>query len=41
VTKGASHLCVPNYCLRFRLATPQGQAADRTTSHIRFRCIVA
>ena len=41
VTKGGSHLCAPNYCLRYRPAARQGEAVDTTTSHIGFRCIVA
>jgi formylglycine-generating enzyme len=40
VTKGGSHLCAPNYCLRYRPAARQGQAVDSTTSHIGFRCVV-
>jgi formylglycine-generating enzyme len=40
VTKGGSHLCAPNYCLRYRPAARQGEAVDTTTSHIGFRCIV-
>jgi sulfatase modifying factor 1 len=40
VTKGGSHLCAPNYCLRYRPAARQGQAVDTTTSHIGFRCVV-
>jgi formylglycine-generating enzyme required for sulfatase activity len=40
VTKGGSHLCAPNYCLRYRPAARQGQAVDSTTSHIGFRCII-
>jgi formylglycine-generating enzyme required for sulfatase activity len=40
VTKGGSHLCAPNYCLRYRPAARQGQAVDSTTSHIGFRCIM-
>ena len=40
VTKGGSHLCAPNYCLRYRPAARQGEAIDTTTSHIGFRCIV-
>ena len=31
VTKGGSHLCAPNYCLRYRPAARQGEAVD--TSH--------
>jgi len=41
VTKGGSHLCAPNYCLRYRPAARQGEAVDTTTSHIGFRCISA
>ena len=40
VTKGGSHLCAPNYCLRYRPAARQGEAVDTTTSHVGFRCIV-
>ena len=40
VTKGGSHLCAPNYCLRYRPAARQGEAIDTSTSHIGFRCIV-
>jgi sulfatase modifying factor 1 len=40
VTKGGSHLCAPNYCLRFRPAARQGEAVDTSTSHIGFRCVV-
>jgi formylglycine-generating enzyme len=40
VTKGGSHLCAPNYCLRYRPAARQGEAVDSTTSHIGFRCVV-
>ncbi|MEO8285306.1 MAG: formylglycine-generating enzyme family protein [Chloroflexota bacterium] len=40
VVKGGSHLCAPNYCLRYRPAARQGEAADTSTSHIGFRCIV-
>jgi formylglycine-generating enzyme len=40
VTKGGSHLCAPNYCLRYRPAARQGQAVDSTTGHIGFRCVV-
>ncbi|MFL5860742.1 MAG: formylglycine-generating enzyme family protein [Solirubrobacteraceae bacterium] len=38
--KGGSHLCAPNYCLRFRPAARQGEAVDTSTSHIGFRCIL-
>ena len=40
VTKGGSHLCAPNYCLRYRPAARQGEAIDTSTSHIGFRCII-
>jgi len=40
VIKGGSHLCAPNYCLRFRPAARQGEPIDSTTSHIGFRCVV-
>jgi formylglycine-generating enzyme required for sulfatase activity len=40
VIKGGSHLCAPNYCLRYRPAARQGQTVDTSTSHIGFRCIV-
>ena len=39
VVKGGSHLCAPNYCLRYRPAARQGEAIDTSTSHIGFRCI--
>jgi formylglycine-generating enzyme len=38
--KGGSHLCAPNYCLRFRPAARQGEAIDTSTGHIGFRCAV-
>lgn len=40
VVKGGSHLCAPNYCLRYRPAARQGQTLDTSTSHIGLRCIV-
>jgi formylglycine-generating enzyme required for sulfatase activity len=40
VIKGGSHLCAPNYCLRYRPAARQGQAVDTTSSHIGFRCVI-
>jgi sulfatase modifying factor 1 len=40
VIKGGSHLCAPNYCLRYRPAARQGEAVDTSTGHIGFRCIV-
>ena len=41
VIKGGSHLCAPNYCLRFRPAARQGEAVDTSTTHIGFRCVRA
>jgi len=40
VIKGGSHLCAPNYCLRYRPAARQPQMEDSSMSHIGFRCIV-
>jgi len=40
VVKGGSHLCAPNYCLRYRPAARQPQMIDTGMSHIGFRCIV-
>ena len=40
IIKGGSHLCAPNYCLRFRPAARQGEAIDTSTSHIGFRCVL-
>ncbi|NOJ83176.1 formylglycine-generating enzyme family protein [Myxococcus xanthus] len=40
VLKGGSHLCAPNYCLRYRPAARSPQAVDSGTSHIGFRCVV-
>jgi formylglycine-generating enzyme required for sulfatase activity len=39
VVKGGSHLCAPNYCLRYRPAARQGETVETSTSHIGFRCI--
>jgi formylglycine-generating enzyme len=38
VIKGGSHVCAPNYCLRYRPAARQGEAVVTSTSHIGFRC---
>ena len=38
--KGGSHLCAPNYCLRYRPAARQGETVDTSTGHIGFRCVV-
>jgi formylglycine-generating enzyme required for sulfatase activity len=40
VMKGGSHLCAPNYCLRYRPAARQGEAIDTSTGHIGFRCVI-
>jgi len=40
VTKGGSHLCAPNYCLRYRPAARQPQAIDTATGHLGFRCVL-
>jgi formylglycine-generating enzyme len=40
VIKGGSHLCAPNYCLRYRPAARQGESVDTSTSHIGFRCVI-
>jgi sulfatase modifying factor 1 len=40
VSKGGSHLCAPNYCLRYRPAARQGHAVDSPTTHVGFRCVV-
>ena len=39
VVKGGSHLCAPNYCLRYRPAARQPQMIDTGMSHIGIRCI--
>lgn len=40
VVKGGSHLCAPNYCLRYRPAARQPQMIDTGMNHIGFRCII-
>ncbi len=40
VIKGGSHLCSPNYCLRYRPAARQPQMIDTSMAHLGFRCIV-
>jgi sulfatase modifying factor 1 len=40
VVKGGSHLCAPNYCLRYRPAARQSQPLDTATTHIGFRCVL-
>ncbi|WP_350350033.1 formylglycine-generating enzyme family protein [Agromyces sp. G08B096] len=39
VLKGGSHLCSPEYCLRYRPAARSPQSDDTATSHIGFRCV--
>ena len=38
VLKGGSHLCSPEYCLRYRPAARSPQAEDTWATHIGFRC---
>ncbi|WP_395244528.1 formylglycine-generating enzyme family protein [Agromyces sp. MMS24-K17] len=38
VLKGGSHLCSPDYCLRYRPAARSPQSDDTATTHIGFRC---
>jgi formylglycine-generating enzyme len=40
VIKGGSHLCAPNYCLRYRPAARQAQMVETSMAHLGFRCIV-
>ncbi len=40
VIKGGSHLCAPNYCLRYRPAARQSETVDTATGQIGFRCVV-
>lgn len=40
VVKGGSHLCVRNYCFRYRPAARQPQMVDTGMSHLGFRTIV-
>jgi formylglycine-generating enzyme required for sulfatase activity len=37
--KGGSHLCAPEYCLRYRPAARSPQSQDSSTTHIGFRCV--
>lgn len=39
VLKGGSHLCAPEYCLKYRPAARSPQPEDSATSHIGFRCV--
>jgi formylglycine-generating enzyme required for sulfatase activity len=40
VTKGGSHLCAADYCLRYRPAARQAEPVDTSTGHIGFRCVI-
>jgi formylglycine-generating enzyme len=40
VVKGGSHLCAPNYCLRYRPAARQPQSVETSMAHMGFRCLV-
>jgi formylglycine-generating enzyme len=40
VVKGGSHLCAPNYCLRYRPAARQPQSVETSMAHLGFRCVV-
>ena len=40
VIKGGSHLCAPNYCLRYRPAARQSETIDTATCHLGFRCVI-
>jgi formylglycine-generating enzyme len=40
VIKGGSHLCAPNYCLRYRPAAHSAETIETSTGHIGFRCVV-
>lgn len=39
VLKGGSHLCAPEYCLRYRPAARSAQDEDSAATHIGFRCV--
>jgi sulfatase modifying factor 1 len=40
VIRGGSHLCAPNYCLRYRPDARQGETVDSSTCDLGFRCII-
>nr|WP_225741366.1 formylglycine-generating enzyme family protein [Halorussus halophilus] len=40
VLKGGSHLCAPNYCVRYRPAARYPEPVDTSTTHVGFRCVV-
>jgi formylglycine-generating enzyme required for sulfatase activity len=37
--KGGSHLCAPEYCLRYRPSARSPQSQDSSSTHIGFRCV--
>lgn len=39
VIKGGSFLCAPNYCMRYRSGSREGQEADLAASHLGFRTV--
>jgi formylglycine-generating enzyme required for sulfatase activity len=39
VLKGGSHLCAPEYCLRYRPSARSPQSQDSSSTHIGFRCV--
>jgi sulfatase modifying factor 1 len=40
VIKGGSHLCAPNYSLRYRPAAREGRTVDTSACDIGFRCVL-
>lgn len=40
VIKGGSHLCAPNYCMRYRAGARQGQDEDLAIGHLGFRTVL-
>jgi len=40
VIKGGSHLCAPNYCMRYRPSARQPQDLVLGTSHVGFRTVI-
>ena len=40
VIKGGSFLCAPNYCMRYRSGSREGQEADLAASHLGFRTVL-
>ena len=40
VVKGGSHLCAPNYCMRYRPAARQPREPGMGTSHLGFRTVL-